>query len=785
MAYRKDSTYTTGGWACQGYWALTFTIMELESSSDRYYRIDLELEMTSSGGLADDASWSVSYYGTEDDGTRRTRSRSGTVAAGTTSFTSSAMFATFDVGMDGGSFATGATLTVDDEELGTISETVVFDESSYLTPDSPSSVAVDRESDGEQVLTWAGNDTSPSSYNFWAGIRVRRKVDGGSYSVIGKAASNSATSYTDSTTEAGHWYQYAVCPYNSTSTTVSSYVGVYTTPLAPAAVTCATSGGTTTVTIEPGSDYVDSVAVQASTDGGATWTDVGEAEYDGSAWAIEDASAYASGVVYRAAATKSSEDSDPEDLTSDWTESDELVTECAPDAPTVESPGDLVTSGALTISWTPNHPDGSAQSAAQVEVSAPDGTTTVYDVDGSTTACSIAVDQTGSYSVRVRTLGTADEWGAWSSYISFTACEGSTITWTEPEEGGTLEWLPLTASWDVEDETGIVSQTLLLLDSDGGTVAKAYGITAEERTWGFTSEDGVYENDADYAFQLTVRNGYGLETTSEVAWHLDFIAPAEPDITVSYDLDDMSASIDVVYVSNWYVEGTTLYDPADRFDSDGDIVIASGVAYDGGVVTFANALEVVGVGVWRDNVDGDLAGEQTKLGVETSTDGAVALDRLPPLNIGYGYTVQLTSEYDTTCSVSVDAHLDSNGLECFNFGAAAASALPLGYDGSGSEDMEAAGDSYHFATTDGLPVFYPTGEQDVSRSRDYTVVGNDAYREARALMRDVDNHTCWFRDFWGARARVHAGWSLSRDARSPTLATVGVDMTEVQWEDPV
>ena len=121
---------------------------------------------------------------------------------------------------------------------------------------------------------------------------------------------------------------------------------------------------------------------------------------------------------------------------SDWATSDTVTTIAQPLAPSVRVACDpLAIGSAQVVSWATNHPDGSAQSAAQVELTPPTGTAVVTDVTDATTSLSIpasSIAATGGYRVRVRTHGVWDGWGAWSSYASFVAATLPDVAFSAP-----------------------------------------------------------------------------------------------------------------------------------------------------------------------------------------------------------------------------------------------------------------------------------------------------------------------------------------------------------------
>lgn len=132
--------------------------------------------------------------------------------------------------------------------------------------------------------------------------------------------------------------------------------------------------------------------------------------------------------------------------------------------------------------------------------------------------------------------------------------------------------------------------------------------------------------------------------------------------------------------------------------------------------------------------------------------------------------------------------VDSGGMEAFNFGPHASTCLRLGLNTSARDRVGHNGETFHFATgrdAAALPTFYPERTMESTGSRSYLITDVDQYRQVRDVARAPSNSVCWFRDFWGGCHRVRAGWELGYSSDKWSQWDVSVDLTEVEWEEPL
>jgi len=603
----------------------------------------------------------------------------------------------------------------------------------YLAPRPPKSVALDCAG-SYPVLTWAGDYDSSSSAQPWSGIYVSRSTDGGTAQRIA-SLSWSATNYTDSSVEAGHRYDYSVCSYNATGSSSTVSAGTAYTAPTPFASATLTATGTTSLSL-------------AASGGSQWWDDLEWQLWSGGAWgATQTASALPVTMSAQAGTVQARIRKVKSSRASDWATSDTVTTIAQPLAPSVRVACDpLAIGSAQVVSWATNHPDGSAQSAAQVELTPPTGTAAVTDVTDATTSLSIpasSIAATGGYRVRVRTHGVWDGWGAWSSYARFVAATLPDVAFSAPP--ATVSAMPVPVAWSVTSDSGVSAQSISLLDPTGAILV-TWGLLTDSRALAISSTDCAIANDTSYSLGLTVRAGSGLQAVATTSFSTSWTAPAPATATV--DLDDALAA---------------------------HVLVAAGTGTGSTPATTS-------VDVERVNPDGSRA----PLG--TYEPGQTAIDRLPPLNVSFGYRLVSHAESGATSTSVVPYVADSLGAEAYNFGASATVGHLLSLDASVSETIRHDVETYHFALgagADDLPTAYASGDMDVNGSRSYVVTSPAEYLALRRTARSSDGATCWYRDVWGNRAFGVPTFEFAYDAAAFDTWKASVTFTECVWEDPV
>ena len=598
---------------------------------------------------------------------------------------------------------------------------------SYRQPYPPNNCSVSRVSDTQQKLSWQANYTDMNGLYPWSNVLVDRAVDGGSWQQIA-TLDWSALNYSDNSTGAGHSYQYGLRSKGPGGTSTRAIAGtVVTTPLAPTSVTLAKVTDTqVSVNVSGASSYTESYEMQSRLNGG----DWGESRTVTS-FPVTDTPG-AGKAMYRVRAVAAG-------LYSAWTESDEIATITPPLAPAVSLSASVSPTGSpVTVSWVPNHIDGTDQVAAQVELVPPDGSTMTVDVDGATSNYVLDDPAKGRWRIRVRTKGLDPSWGEWSTYAALNVADPPQAWFTSPaEDGAIVDAVPLSVAWEAVDATGISSQTVRV---SGPGVAFSQVVSVDVRSIEIDKRQALFQNDAAYALSVTVSSGSGLSVTAERRFSIHWKEPPAPEMSFSTG-DGLSAAINVF--------------PGER------------------------APETVGIDVYR------VFNGETKLVQSGMAAGEQAIDPLPPLNVPVRYIAVANAESGSQSRVETEYTVNSDGFEAFNFGNSAGTSLVLGFDASVSESVKHTGEEFRFALgadTPALPTFYPDGDRDVTGSASYVLTDPELYQRARSLFRA--NPVCWYRDAFGNRATVTASFRGGYSADRYGRFDVSLDMTEVVWEEP-
>lgn len=606
----------------------------------------------------------------------------------------------------------------------------------WYQPRPPKSFAASRVSDTAQRLTWVGDYTGLDGAYPWSGVYVERATDEGAFEQVA-SLSWSATNYDDASTVSGHRYRYRLRSYGpGGSSAYTDEVELFTTPAACTGVTASKpDSGTVRLDCATRPAYADSYEFQATSDGGSTWADVAFAD-----WVC--ANPPKGTVTFRVRAVKSSGGASPVELRAPWAMSGQVATLCAPLAPRMVVPDVVQTGVAVNVAWVPNHPDGTSQSAAQVNWFDASGAEHTTDVAGSATTLEIPASYqavAGTERFRARTRGEFDGWGEWSPFEAMRVAVAPVVTVSNPTQDMVLAGVPLEVAWEVDDVTGVSSQVLILTDSSGAVAWTAFpgpGV----RSLSVGSEAG-FANGSTYKLRLRVTAGSGLTRDVVRRFSTRWAEPDRPEVTATRG-DGLSLEL--------LVRAAVTAPVAKSFD------------------------------VYRVNPDGSRTTLSRALG-----DGQTVIDVLPPLNVPYSYEVVAHAASGTISTLSVPYFMDSDGYEALNFGSAANVPLLLRYDATGSTSVKASGETFHFALGTGqdpLPAFYADGDIDVTGTHGYVLADVAEYRRAKSLARKYADG--WFRDAWGGVAVVRVEWSFGYDAKRYGQWTVDLSLTETMWEEP-
>lgn len=648
-------------------------------------------------------------------------------------------------------------------------------------PRAPTNLTLVSSTDTKQELSVTLPDKS--GWHDYNKINFYRHTDDGPTEELyhDKVVSN----YPDPTTTAGHKYTYDCRVQNGDNkdlrSNMSNVVTVFTSPNALGRLELTkTADNKAQLKGYDAPRWKDGYEFQVTKDNGKTWED---AKVDES-WLATNAPAGT--IRYRVRAYKLNPWNGAGDtIYSPWTESNSITTICPPNAPTINGlktvyAANMNEGANIAFTWTPNHPDGSPQSAAQIELNSSVGALPTVDITDSTTSFSIN-HGVGTLSVRVRTKGIDAEWGAWSEWKTARIAYGASAWFSSPSTNGTeVGILPYTVEWKAADSTGISYQKIELRDSSGGVIASIEPSTST-RSWNLSGYS-MLVNNSSYTLKGYVRNGAGLTTEFTRTFTTNWLSPAAPTVQVEYT-DDLCAIIHVYQPKTDYaVQDAALTGPITQ--SDDGLLLSGNLTIEDGAIKLTSTAPTKTYDIARKDSDGTL----TVLG--TGNDlGTFVIDRLPPLNTEYEYVMTAHAESGTYITFSVKALCPSSGDEAFNFGDAAETCLRVGFDAQASRSKKVSGNTFHFALGKGasqLPTFYSNDDMDIDGTHSYKLHSRDLYDRAEKITDKPENAVCWFRSAFGRIARVYvSAWNFSYAAENYMLWNMGASMTECVWEEPL
>lgn len=716
------------------------------------------------------------------------KSWSGSLYSGGNGYWATAIVATSDVdfarGENAWTYSCGGSIwTTGGFAPGTSTATASYTIPAHprYVPRAPTNLTLVSSTDTKQELSVELPDKS--GWHDYDKINFYRHTDGGETEQLyhDKVISN----YPDLTTTAGHKYTYDCRVQNgdngSLLSGMSNVVEVYTSPNALGRLELTkTADNKAQLKGYDAPRWKDGYEFQVTKDNGKTWENATVDE----TWLDSDAPAGT--IRYRVRAYKNKPWNGAGDtIYSPWTESNSIATICPPNAPTINGLKTVYAANidgivGIAFTWTPNHPDGSPQSAAQIELRSSVGALPVVDIADSTNSYSIE-HGIGTLSVRVRTKGLDANWGAWSEWKTVRIAYGASAWFSSPSTNGTeVGVLPYTVEWKAADSTGISYQKIELRDSSGGVIASIEPSTST-RSWNLSGYS-MLVNNSSYTLKGYVRNGAGLTTEFTRTFVTNWLSPAAPAVQVEYT-DDLCAIIHVYQPKTDYaVQDAALTGPITQ--SDDGLLLSGNLTIEDGAIKLTNTAPTKTYDIARKDSDGTL----TVLG--TGNDlGTFVIDRLPPLNTEYEYVMTAHAESGTYITFSVKALCPSSGDEAFNFGDAAETCLRVGFDAQASRSKKVSGNTFHFALGKGaskLPTFYSNDDMDIDGTHSYKLHSRDLYDRAEKITDKPENAVCWFRSAFGRIARVYvSAWNFSYAAENYMLWNMGASMTECVWEEPL
>lgn len=431
----------------------------------------------------------------------------------------------------------------------------------FAVPSAPTIGANTRVSDTQNTAAWTNNPTTAGPYT---NILVQRSVNGGTWTQIATLA-GTATSFSDTTTAPNTSNAYRVLASNSAGTSApsASSTTTHNTPAAPgtpaAVLTTATQ---VTLSAADNSATETAFAWQETVNDGAAWSDLGTSAADTPTFVRNNPPGGT--VRYRVRATRDT-------LASAWSAMSNAVTTTQPPAaPAVTPlPAHSLTGATLPLAWQHASLDGSAQSAAEVEVTR-NGTPTVHTTTtAQTLAASISGLAAGStVSVRVRTRGVHASFGPWSAATSTTLTTLPAAAITTPATDGATVTAGFTAAWTYSGHLPQASWTLTLAGPSRsrvwhGTAETSHAVAPADLT-----------DDSPHTLTLTVRATSGFTATVVRTFAVDFAPPTAPSVYALFDLATLSAEV-IATAGATGANPPTAALSVERTDADGTVSLVA------------------------------------------------------------------------------------------------------------------------------------------------------------------------------------------------------------------
>lgn len=634
----------------------------------------------------------------------------------------------------------------------------------YKKPNPPKNVKLTRVDDTKINNTWQANYDN-GALKPWKQIILAKREgrDGGNWGTWsdqgggkGTVLNWDATNYSWTGLRSNARYQFSAYARNQAgdSSHVDSQV-IYTTPAAPKSVTAVKTGDRTVqITADVSNTYASWVTLWRRVNGG-DWEAV---QKDGAHYRLApsngkcvftDSDAPGGTLEYECLVRRviygdGSGMSTPLDdtLCSTAKVSNSVTTITPPLAPTVSCEQGAVapTNTALVLRWTPNHPDGTAQTSAEVEVTGQSGDTTTTTITGDSTQWTrtASLQTVGTVKFRVRTKGLDPDWGAWSAYVEVRIANPPSVVINGPASPVTA--MPFTIAWSVADVTGVSMQTVEIL-RDSNIVYSVSPVT-DVRELQITSTDFLPSNGDQLQIRVSVRGGSTLTATASILVDVEYTPPDYPQVNIQFN-DDCAAVVNVVF-------GTGDGVPETKYAT-----------------------------VYRVNPDGS-----EKLIVDNLMDGQQCIDVLPPLNTEFAYRVTSHAESGSTQDKIVSTVCES-GFAVLNYGADAGSSLLLGYDLSVDHRVSHSTSEFWFASGDSsLPVSYSTSQLNREINAD-SVFEWDGDLYLRLLNFADEWSYAWYREPSGRTFRVKLDMDVSVDTTERKDIHCALSMIELAWEDPI
>ena len=406
---------------------------------------------------------------------------------------------------------------------------------------APSSVTAVRNSDNQCTISWSVSQDITHPID---GIRIERKRNDGSWTLL-RSVPASSTTFVDTSTSYDGCYRYRVCATNSSGLGGYKESGtIYNTPAPPRIETCARASDTQIMVMLENQAYsatkldVEVLLAEAHGDMVAgQWYHLYEL-----AGKVNDFVATLWAGLFRFRARNILE-INGSTLISAWSNQSAWVSPAhAPDVPTLLEPASSAVvdiDAPILFSWRHNPIDGSPQTTAELRYSNDGETWTTVTVGAaeSYTLEDNEFDLNSTVQWQVRTKGAYKDYSEWSGIGSFIVRSKPVVIITEPNGTDPLENVPLHVSFGYTDASGELANAQVKIVK-GADANAPTGITFDAGTstdFDVPVETFMPENNTTYTLILQVRSTSTFTVVESRIFQVEFTEPMLGDLAIEKD----------------------------------------------------------------------------------------------------------------------------------------------------------------------------------------------------------------------------------------------------------
>ena len=420
-------------------------------------------------------------------------------------------------------------------------------------PNAPASLTASLVNATTINLTWATPTRGYSS------MKLEARANGGSWVSIA-SVNSPTTSYSWSNAVAGNTYEFRARAYYEQAYSGYTYTQtpISTRPDPPSSISgqALADSNSIKITMENTSQTANSLQWQMSTDNKATWTPSTPNNITNSmgnpVTSFSISTSY-EGVIYvrlRNAYTVGGTTQ-----TSDWLESGQIITKCPPEAPQILSPtAQNVQADNVVFRWKHIAPDNASQTGWQISITVDETTQVITNTQetASSSEYTRSFENGKVVKFKIRTKGAATTpdsgWGAWSSELTFKACDLPSVHITSPQDESEVHSMPIQIRASVSDENGTIERITVSLKYDGETIYSNNNPTVVN---GVIQDDinipALIVNEMWYKVYVEVGSSTSLSNSDESDFRVAFTPPQEGAIYVLNDKETGFVDITAFY----------------------------------------------------------------------------------------------------------------------------------------------------------------------------------------------------------------------------------------------